>query len=1758
MDKIFIRERLNIVDYDNNNKGLIFTSSGIDIEGGAININIESDVAGWYQLTFDMPAFLIKDGKQINNPILDNLFPLTKIQYTRIVKQGDEENELILYFIVQPQVGSRDDSGIVLQNFTCIDYPRHNLSKAKMGITIGEDTLDNARSMTPNNEIMNVSGKICYVKAPVQSWLTVQNYAALGNLVDALPGAFAYIPSLGKGYRLIGTEPGKLNGDQTTYTNWFELQENETYTTEDGNIIPDAVWCPDWNGYPLAPDPNAYDYGQIGIVDLSPSLVQFYWDITWLNPDKTVGRYDGLLYKEGSRLVYGIYDSLDYEFPDNFLGTYYKSENLKAIDNSYIVGTTAYVLETGTVWSYNGDTWEDTYQNKREAFKVKEILKGDWDKLDPMKAYLAPNYADKYLDYILEGTGWTVGTVDRIMVDNGTIAYGDNGEVEPEKIELSTYLYFDNSNAYNAINELCTAFGCYARFDHVNKRVNLKAIPGEDNNLVYQYRDNLNNSRVTQDGEKAVSKLWVYGGEDLDGQVYIQDCNRMNPDYYIGDYTSMQDLQTRYENPTDMKYAKVTTSYTWAQLVSQTLYEGQRLPIANQFLAGELTVTSWGTGIIPTVQSLSDLPSIGSLGQTVFVLDQNSYWSWFPEGSAWYDTFVESEPIDNTETVSFNQRYDYQDSDTSWHDKGQFYHWYEPLSPYADNYIMDFRYFRDRHLMTQAQEDDIKYNYVLPISRLNRKRWPLYTQYSNLNNQLLTWNATYDECKIARDAIDKSLRTTYSIYQSIDGIKTLKETGIYSYPPGASFKAGSTYSADDANGWILADMVYSSSDAPAVTNYSDIATTYPNPSIGDYVRVSSEAQVYYYANIYSYDDTISEYLGWNRQDVWNQGPSQKNSLLLFSPGYTSDSTDYIEARIRDVGLFQKFRDEELADDVTTTRTSIAPWGNPTDNIKDLPPGPTGDPKETSNANAYYDAKNRYVTEQINMNDALDRVAAIETEMTLLIEKIEGLETLINSYERSLRENYGDFIVEGTFTDDTMVWIYNLWYAGLEALELYHRPLITYELGVTDVSGLPEYRTATSDIYHDIVYRLNQPELVLPNPGDYCYVTDNKLGIVRERANITSVTRNLSNPSQHQITIATVDTNTEDLIGKLVTAANTMYSKEQIYNRSAIINSNGTIATDSLSSSLDNNSGEMTILSNSGTVKLGDNGILTTDRDNGLLRMQYTGKGIFSSSDGGTTWNNIINQGKISIKSLSAGTIDSNNISVSNIGHDSSIIIDGKGITALNYTGDFSSSPTLVDPTHTAFFLDAKTGNAYFRGTITAGSGNIGGWKINSKGLYYGSSISGATHALLNSGQTYTIDGVSRNNIIFKAGNNFGVDTSGSLFATGATITGVINATSGKIGNWNISGGALSNGNVQLTADGNLIANGVTINSGTVSGTLNTGNLTATGGTIGGWSISDVQLHKLIAGRYRFEIRSDRGSGEPSLLVYDTSYSRYNWYVRPDGYMYARSANISGTLYSTGGSIAGWTLSEDGFYSGNSRLRPDGRFEIYPQVGSGGEYVFNNGMKLHSTSNQTYTSGGNINMSAVNIAIEPSGSGYVRLGPIYFYKNSQSIYSLGPIGLDAGGSSFCWATSGSGINGKIKTTAGDASSKILKTNISEFIEDDYNEAYNLLKDIKLYDYDYKYNIYKDKHQYGFIIDQLLEQKNANKFFRFYDEVADVRNGKFDGIGAERDKIDPSNPPDGYISYKSYDENVLDKYLLVCLKSLQIKIDSLERQIKKMSN
>lgn len=132
-------------------------------------------------------------------------------------------------------------------------------------------------------------------------------------------------------------------------------------------------------------------------------------------------------------------------------------------------------------------------------------------------------------------------------------------------------------------------------------------------------------------------------------------------------------------------------------------------------------------------------------------------------------------------------------------------------------------------------------------------------------------------------------------------------------------------------------------------------------------------------------------------------------------------------------------------------------------------------------------------------------------------------------------------------------------------------------------------------------------------------------------------------------------------------------------------------------------------------------------------------------------------------------------------------IDDSGITV--YDGKIN----ILNKSGTKVFFADNDGNLTLQGKISASSGKIGGWTIDSTKLYNGET------GMATSGD-----------YVFYAGKNnqgnrvFSVSQSGELIASNATITGDVCATKltatqeGKIANWTIAQDALSGGKLILT------------------------------------------------------------------------------------------------------------------------------------------------------------------------------------------------------------------------------------------------------------------------------------------------------------------------------------------------------------------------
>ncbi|MBR2528801.1 MAG: tail fiber domain-containing protein [Blautia sp.] len=97
--------------------------------------------------------------------------------------------------------------------------------------------------------------------------------------------------------------------------------------------------------------------------------------------------------------------------------------------------------------------------------------------------------------------------------------------------------------------------------------------------------------------------------------------------------------------------------------------------------------------------------------------------------------------------------------------------------------------------------------------------------------------------------------------------------------------------------------------------------------------------------------------------------------------------------------------------------------------------------------------------------------------------------------------------------------------------------------------------------------------------------------------------------------------------------------------------------------------------------------------------------------------------------------------------------------------------------------------------LTVSSGKIGGFEINSTAIKTDgvavTSNADNSIALSSADFTRTISGTSRSGLRFAIGDKFGITGDGKLYASSATLSGAITATSGAIGGWSINNGILS-------------------------------------------------------------------------------------------------------------------------------------------------------------------------------------------------------------------------------------------------------------------------------------------------------------------------------------------------------------------------------
>lgn len=248
---------------------------------------------------------------------------------------------------------------------------------------------------------------------------------------------------------------------------------------------------------------------------------------------------------------------------------------------------------------------------------------------------------------------------------------------------------------------------------------------------------------------------------------------------------------------------------------------------------------------------------------------------------------------------------------------------------------------------------------------------------------------------------------------------------------------------------------------------------------------------------------------------------------------------------------------------------------------------------------------------------------------------------------------------------------------------------------------------------------------------------------------------------------------------------------------------------------------------------------------------------------------------------------------------------------------------------------------------------------------------------------------------------------------------------------------------------------------------------------------------------------------------------------------------SGTMSAnriSGGSISGVSISIGSYF----------------KVSSTGiaELTTSGGFMTMGTTSHPYVSALNVAYGSGGIVFR-SGSGQSSAG--YSRASIGMSSSNGNLVLDANNYVMC---GGSGEGYQIATKSGGyPSTKNLKTNI---ITINYDDVFEDMKNINMYEYDYKYDGIKEKnnHDFGFIIDELENTKILSKYTLNYERYGKIENNKLIAYkkGVDDENFNPTK--DGYdFKYKEWDRDTYFKLSLLMIKSLQNKIEKLEEQLCK---
>ena len=1473
--EVYVKETLHVLDYQDNIKHTIFNSDDHITAGYAYNINISEANTGYSDLKFEMPHDIINDkGEKVHNPMLELMVPLVKLRYHRqvfyvgsekisvrepqgygdktvyIEKVYDNEypnniiEDYVMDYIVQP-VDKKRDVHKISTSFTAMDYPRFNLSKKRVGLTIGQDTLTKPEWTLYTNEPMSVPGKIKYIK-----WN--ENY--------------------------INTRVVKDTWNPTTAIDFPLKKEDILSLLNNGNVWP---------------------YGLLATA--------FYWEI------EETGRFKGVMYKEKGFLVLQLYD--------------FYAQTTEGMD-----------LNESLEWvDLNRYSW-------------------DWTQLYEMDDYLCPNNALNYLYHILNGTNWSValrqdGTPD-VDIIKTKVANPRGSTVSHEWVDLQSNITVSNGNCYNAITALCKELQVYPVFDCIHRTVALRQFAGKNYGLTYSLGSNLKDDTTKLDGEKVITKLYCTGGKDYNGDsnINIGDAERSYISNFTGFYNTVESLPT---SDFGGFYAIVDTTIPDTAFYAPEYYytmENDKHVIGKRYNSTkrvhDLNVQQyWKVGTNRKVYYwYNNSWNIGTqLSDTLWEINRGG------------DRYI----IDAVAGTIGN-----------WSPNDPMY--IMGRSPAKTNYILNFEWMYRNKWITKEQilelyqyEEDINNLNLFFVDRYNKDYKNTRAKYNEAINNFDIAQDGFEstlntmENKYYNNATKFSEGYTYCFHKAPQGTYTKRIEGhdlhyiklFHCYnsnclktialsprtnnrPPldKAVCECGSvdvvneeiyipTY--DDFH-FVYPEALYPVTDIDTV---NDKNYRYAPHLKGDYLsmlismdklvkstRTQSDDDATTW-DIAEYEDVISminEIPFQGADIVGTDGYDYKinNVYVRSTSGKIENWNDDINKYIDNFGKMKQFwRDAEaLHKRILELDEQYESWKERIDNLHAIIQEKFGDYLIEGN---YINNEQPYAGLLFNESlEASDKASIPKITYDLNVVDSSGLAEYRSTHSILRQCIHCGWIEEDPYWELCPV-------CGGKLESIY-------------------------DVYNDLVRKLHSVGQIVPKAGDYVTIYDEPMGMYGVPGLITDITRCLDNPKNNGIKVNMSYTDDKELVGNIITATNTVLSNADIYARTTVLRADGTIDPTALVNSFNNNQDSIAIVGTNGNMLLDSTGMRVTNSSNPHKAMKYSGNGIFTTSNFSTDsneavlWERILSDEGINASYIRSGSIDTNRLTILS-GKYGKVTLDQYGLTVrrntegLTHLQPFDKTKAKKDALYAEdwglrnninSFIGVLPDNSsliYTKGFLIAEEGsNIANWVTDNSGFYHlkSGTTTGAKDLWLsptglqrsNFSGSATLGGNANPYFVLYANDNFGVTTSGKLYATGAYISGDLIADSLTLNSSiRIPANNLDTPELETYIRTEVDADHI-LYQGDI--THNRTNITRDGVTIGyADTVTYVDGYGVSHSYTTYTAEDDEGYVYTNVGLGSQNTSHTNNYVRisKTGLLTADNATIYGTIYAGGGAIAGWEL-----------------------------------------------------------------------------------------------------------------------------------------------------------------------------------------------------------------------------------------------------------